>query len=98
MNKIAEYLNQHTAGNIFDKLSIREAYATDASILREVPRFVAVPEDVQDIRKILRFSDRLAERNFRLPITVRRRSRQNWRRHRRWHADRHGQNERHRGN
>ena len=71
MNKIAEYLNQHTAGNIFDKLSIREAYATDASILREVPRFVAVPEDVQDIRKILRFSDRLAERNFRLPITVR---------------------------
>lgn len=71
MNKIAEYLNQHTAGNIFDKLSIREAYAFDVSILKEVPRFVAIPEDTQDIRKILRFSDRLAERNFRLPITVR---------------------------
>lgn len=71
MNKIAQYLNQHTAGNVFDKLSIREAYATDRSILRIVPRFVAVPEDTQDVRKLLRFSDKLAEKDYDLPVTIR---------------------------
>lgn len=70
MNKIAQYLNQHTAGNVFDRASICEAYSTDHSILKATPRFVALPEDTEDIRKILHFCSRLKERDFSLPVSV----------------------------
>ena len=62
MNKITQYLNQHVVGNVFDKTSIRDAYANDYSIIKNVPRFVAIPENVNDIRKIVRFCDQLAMR------------------------------------
>lgn len=71
MDRIAKFLNQYLVGNVFDKLSIREAYSTDRSILSTVPRMVAVPETTTDLRKIVRFSNQLAERDFRLPITIR---------------------------
>lgn len=44
MSKLAEYLNRHILGNVFDRLSIREAYSTDRSILKVTPRLVAVPD------------------------------------------------------
>lgn len=71
MNKIAQYLNQHIVGNVFDRLSIRDAYANDRSIVKNVPRLVTVPKTTDDIRKLCRFSSQLAKRNLRLPITVR---------------------------
>lgn len=71
MSKLAEYLNRHILGNVFDRPSIREAYATDRSILRITPRLVAVPETTNDIRKLLRFTNQLASREFELPVTVR---------------------------
>lgn len=71
MSKLAEYLNRHTIGNVFDRPSILEAYATDRSILKIVPRLVAIPESTDDIRKLLRFADQLANRDFDLPVTVR---------------------------
>ncbi len=71
MDRIAKFLNQHIVGNVFDKLSIREAYSADRSILSTVPRMVAIPESTTDLRKIVRFSNQLAERDFRLPITIR---------------------------
>ena len=71
MNKIAKYLNQHIVGNVFDKPSILEAYSTDRSILKITPRFVAVPYNTDDIRRLVRFSNQLAEKGFSLPITVR---------------------------
>lgn len=71
MSKLAEYLNRHILGNVFDRLSIREAYATDRSILKITPRLVAVPETANDIRKLLRFTSQLASREFELPVTVR---------------------------
>ena len=71
MSKLAEYLNQHILGNVFDSPLIREAYSTDRSILKMTPRLVALPETTNDIRKLLRFSSQLASRDFKLPVTVR---------------------------
>lgn len=71
MSKLAEYLNRHTIGNVFDRPSILEKYSTDRSILKITPRLVAIPENTDDIRKLLRFSDQLAGRDFFLPVTVR---------------------------
>lgn len=71
MDRIARFLNKHLVGNVFDKLSIREAYKTDRSLLSVIPRMVAIPETTTDLRKIIRFSHQLAKRDFRLPITVR---------------------------
>lgn len=71
MNKIAIYLNRQLRGNVFDKKSIREAYSTDRSVLKITPRFVALPEDTSDVKKLCRFVYQLAEKNFHLPIAVR---------------------------
>lgn len=71
MSKLAEYLNRHTIGNVFDRNAVCEAFSTDHSILKITPRLVAIPETTDDIRKLLRFSDQLALKDFSLPITVR---------------------------
>ncbi len=71
MSRLAEYLNRHTIGNVFDRPSICEKYSTDRSILKITPRMVAIPESTDDIRKLLRFADQLAERDYYLPVTVR---------------------------
>ncbi len=71
MSKLAKYLNQHIVGNVFDRPTILQAYATDRSILQTTPRLVALPKNSEDVRKLVRFSSQLAERGFSLPITVR---------------------------
>lgn len=70
MNKLAIYLNKQISGNVFDKKSILEAYSTDRSILKIVPKFVAFPEKTEDVQKILSFFNQLAIKNFKLPIGV----------------------------
>lgn len=71
MNKLAKYLNQHLIGNVFDSAEILEKYSTDRSVLKITPRMVAIPENVSDVRRIVRFSNQLSGKNIRLPITVR---------------------------
>lgn len=71
MNKIAIYLNRHLTGNVYDKVSILEAYASDSSALKIKPRFVAIPESTSDICKIACFSNQLAEKKYPLPLSVR---------------------------
>lgn len=71
MSKLAEYLNRHTIGNVFDRPSVCEAYSMDRSILKITPRIVAIPENTDDIRKLLRFADQLANREYDLPVTIR---------------------------
>ena len=71
MSKIATYLNQHITGATYGAPSVLDAYATDASILKIRPKIVAVPKTTSDIRRLLRFSNQLATKNIRLPITVR---------------------------
>lgn len=71
MSKLAEYLNRHIVGNVFDRPTICEVYATDHSILEITPRIVAFPETTDDVRKLVRFVNQLAIRELQLPITVR---------------------------
>ncbi len=71
LSKLAKYLNQHIVGNVFDRPSICEAYAKDRSILQATPRLVAFPESTDDLRKLVRFANQLAVRDYELPITIR---------------------------
>lgn len=71
VSKLANYLNQHIVGNVFDRPSICETYATDRSVLRAVPKMVALPETAEDVCKLVRFSNQLAIRDLRLPLTIR---------------------------
>ena len=60
-----------TVGNVFDAPEILEAYSTDRSALKIKPKYVALPETTDDIRKIMRFCYQLASRNLKIPIAVR---------------------------
>lgn len=71
MNKIAKYLNKFIAGTVYDASSVLGGYATDKSILKITPKVVAVPISTHDVRKLVRFSNQLALKNYKLPITVR---------------------------
>lgn len=70
MNKIAVYLNKQISGNVFDKESILENYSTDRSVLKITPKFVAFPENTDDVQKLVQFIDQLAEKNYKIPIGV----------------------------
>lgn len=71
MGKVAKYLNQLTIGNVFDSPDVLEAYAVDCSALKIRPKLVAFPESTEDIRKIMRFCYQLAQKDIRIPVTVR---------------------------
>lgn len=71
MGKIAKYLNQLIVGNVFDSPEILEAYATDRSVLKIKPKFVALPESTEDIRKLLRFFNQIAAKDVKVAVTVR---------------------------
>ncbi len=71
MNKVAQYLNEHIAGEITANKSIRERYSRDGSILSIMPELVMFPRVTNDIRKAARFSWQLAEKGHTMPIIVR---------------------------
>ncbi len=71
MNKITKYLNQHINGQVFDRPSILRAYSRDKSVIEVTPRLVAIPYDTDDIQFLLRFANDVAEKDFKLPVTVR---------------------------
>ncbi|MBR5408321.1 FAD-binding oxidoreductase [Candidatus Saccharibacteria bacterium] len=71
MNKIAKYLNQQLIGNVFDSAPILEKYSTDRSVLKITPRMVVIPENVNDVRRVVRFVNQLASKSVHIPITVR---------------------------
>lgn len=70
MGKVARYLNQLTVGNVFDAPDVLEQYATDRSILKVKPKYVALPETTEDVRKLMRFCHQLATKGIRIPVTV----------------------------
>ncbi|MBR0431128.1 FAD-binding oxidoreductase [Candidatus Saccharibacteria bacterium] len=71
MGKIAKYLNQLTVGNVFDNPEILEQYSTDRSVLKIKPKFVAFPESTEDIRKLMRFFNQLANKDIKVALTAR---------------------------
>ena len=71
MNKITKYLNQHINGQVFDRPSILKAYSRDKSVIEVMPRLVAVPTETDDVKFLVRFANDIAEKKFKLPVTVR---------------------------
>lgn len=71
MSKVANYLNEHIQGEVTTETAVRRALSTDASVLSIIPEMVVYPRSTNDIRKVARFSNQLAEKGHVLPITVR---------------------------
>ncbi|MGZ8525628.1 MAG: FAD-binding and (Fe-S)-binding domain-containing protein [Chitinophagaceae bacterium] len=49
-------LGSELEGELYDDITIRTLYATDASAYREMPLAVAVPRSVDDIKKLIHFA------------------------------------------
>lgn len=71
MNKLATYLQSHIRGEILDSETVRDYFATDASILTLKPSLIVYPRDTTDLRKIARFAWQLADKGHIIPITAR---------------------------
>ncbi len=71
MNRLAVYLNRHIDGVVYSAPSILAANSTDRSVLKYFPRLVAEPISTLDVRRLVRFSYQLAQKNIQLPITLR---------------------------
>ena len=71
MGKIAKYLNQLIIGNAFDAPEILEKYSTDNSPLRIKPKFVIFPESTDDVQKLMRFFNQLANKDIKVAVTAR---------------------------
>ena len=71
MNKIANFLNARISGFVTAKPEILAAYSRDASILEIMPRLFCLPQVIEDIQYIVRFTNELAKKGYQLPISVR---------------------------
>lgn len=71
MSKVSNYLNEHIQGEVTTNAAVRQSLATDASVLTITPEMVVYPRTTNDIRKVARFTNQLAEKGHVLPITVR---------------------------
>lgn len=71
MNKIAKFLNARISGFVTDKPEILAAYSRDASILEIMPKLLFLPNNIEDIQYVLRFTNELAKKGYQLPIAVR---------------------------
>lgn len=70
-NKIADYLREHVTGEVSSDARTLDYFATDGSVLTINPKVAVYPQNTQDVRKVLRFCWRLAEKGTILPITAR---------------------------
>lgn len=71
MKRIANFLNARISGFVTDKPEILAAYSRDASILEIRPRLLCIPQTIEDIQYIVRFTNELAKKGYQLPISVR---------------------------
>ena len=71
MSKITNYLNEHLAGDVIADDNTLRQFSTDGSVLSLTPNLVVHPRVTDDVRKIARFTWRLAERGQVLPLTAR---------------------------
>ncbi|HEY8689713.1 MAG TPA: FAD-linked oxidase C-terminal domain-containing protein [Chitinophagaceae bacterium] len=63
-----EQLAKELEGELYDDLTMRILYATDASAYREMPLAVVVPKSVDDIKKLIAFAH--AEKTSLIPRTA----------------------------
>ncbi len=67
MSKIADYLRERLTGEVSAEPAVRKQFATDGSVLHMMPQLVVYPRTTNDVRKLARFTWRLAERGQVLP-------------------------------
>ncbi|MDR0955792.1 MAG: FAD-binding oxidoreductase [Candidatus Nomurabacteria bacterium] len=71
MGKIADYLQEHLTGEATTAPAVLDAFSRDAGILTLSPKAVILPRTTNDVRRAARFTWRLAEKGFVVPITPR---------------------------
>ncbi len=71
MSKVADYLQDHIAGDVYVSAPARSAFSSDASLFSTQPQLIVAPRNEQDIRKVARFIWQLAERGRILPLVSR---------------------------
>lgn len=71
MSKVSAYLQGHLLGQVSIRKDIREKYSQDSSVLSVTPEMVIFPQNVNDVRKTMRFVWQLAEKGHSLPVTAR---------------------------
>ena len=71
MSKLSEYLGQHLSGEVSSNSAVCDYFSSDGSALKYKPKLVIYPRTIDDVRKLARFSWRLAEKGLKLPITAR---------------------------
>ena len=71
MSKIADYLRERLTGEVSAEPAVRKRFATDGSVLQIAPQIVVYPRTTTDVRKLARFTWRLAERGQVLPMVPR---------------------------
>lgn len=71
MSKISQYLNEHLLGEVSAQADVLRAASQDNGILSLIPDIVVWPRTTNDIRKILRFTWQLAEKQHIIETTVR---------------------------
>ena len=71
MNKLAIYLNKNIDGVVYSAPNILEKYSCDRSVLKYKPKLVAIPANVMDVRRLVKFANQLASKGMNMPITVR---------------------------
>ncbi len=70
-NKVANYLQEHIVGEVLSTAGVRKYFSTDGGVFEVMPSMVIYPKNVNDVRKVARFSWQLAEKGHSLPITAR---------------------------
>src|SRR5260221_1415021 len=58
MNELLRQLTTNLEGEFYSDTTMRTLYATDASAYREMPLAVAIPKTVDDIKKLIAFSNK----------------------------------------
>jgi FAD/FMN-containing dehydrogenase len=71
MSKIASYLQEHILGEVSTNPAVLKALSIDASVLQITPEMAVYPRVTNDIRKVARFTNQLAEKGHVLPLTTR---------------------------
>ena len=68
MKEKLEKLGVQLKGELFTDDTMRTLYATDASAYREMPLAVAIPQNIEDIKKLIAFAG--AEKTSLIPRTA----------------------------
>lgn len=71
MSKIAQYLNEHTLGDVSVNPELRREFSVDRSVLTIRPEIVVYPRTTGDIRKVTKFTYQLSGKGHNIGVVPR---------------------------